>query len=87
MKTVAVTMRVDPQLKAEAEFLCEQMGLTLSTAYTMFLKALVRKGAIPFKVKADSFYSEANQRHLKEAIARVEAGLGEEHELIEDNLG
>lgn len=88
MKTIAVTTRVNPDLKAQAEFLCEQMGLTLSTVYTMMLKAIVRTGSIPFEIKADSFYSEANQRHLKAAIARLEAGEGEEHELIDvDNVG
>ncbi|MCR5560137.1 MAG: type II toxin-antitoxin system RelB/DinJ family antitoxin [Schwartzia sp.] len=83
MKSVAVTMRVNPELKMQAEFLCEQMGLTLSTVYTMMLKAIVRTGSIPFEIKADSFYSEENQKHLKAAIARLEAGEGEEHELIE----
>lgn len=83
MRTVAVTLRVDPDLKEQAEFLCEQMGLTLSSAYTMMLKAIVRTGSIPFEIKADSFYSEENQKHLKAAIARLESGEGEEHELIE----
>ena len=74
MKTVSVTMKIDSELKAQAEVLCEQMGLTLSTVYTMLLKAIVRTGSIPFEIKADSFYSEANQRHL-----RAEAGEGNVH--------
>ena len=77
MKTVSVTMKIDSELKAQAEVLCEQMGLTLSTAYTMLLKAIVRTGSIPFEIKADGFYSEANQRHLRAAIQRLEAGEGE----------
>ena len=40
MKASTLTMRVDPVLKAQAEELCAEMGLTLSTAYTMFLKAM-----------------------------------------------
>ncbi|SEH33786.1 type II toxin-antitoxin system RelB/DinJ family antitoxin [Selenomonas sp. KH1T6] len=76
MKTVSVTMKVDSELKAQAEVLCEQMGLTLSTVYTMLLKAIVRTGSIPFEIRADSFYSEANQRHLRAAIKRLEAGEG-----------
>ena len=79
MKTVSVTMKIDSELKAQAEVLCEQMGLTLSTVYTMLLKAIVRTGSIPFEIKADSFYSEANQRHLGAAIQRLEAGEGNVH--------
>ena len=79
-----VTMRVDPELKYKAEELCESMGLTLSTAYTMFLKAIVRTRSIPFPIVADEpFYSEENQMHLNAAISRLEAGKGKEHELID----
>ena len=72
MKTVSVTMKIDSELKAQAEVLCEQMGLTLSTVYTMLLKAIVR-------IKADSFYSEANQRHLGAVIQRLETCEGNVH--------
>ncbi|MBO6293479.1 MAG: type II toxin-antitoxin system RelB/DinJ family antitoxin [Selenomonas sp.] len=76
MKTVSVTMKIDSELKAQAEVLCEQMGLTLSTVYTMLLKAIVRTGSIPFEIREDSFYSEANQRHLRAAIQRLETCEG-----------
>ena len=84
MKASTLTMRVDPELKAQAEALCEEMGLTLSTAYTMFLKAMVRTRSIPFPITADPFWSEKNQAYLAESIAELNAGRGEEHELIED---
>ena len=79
MKTVSVTMKIDSELKAQAEVLCEQMGLTLSTVYTMLLKAIVRTGSIPFEIRADSFYSEANQRHLGAVIQRLETCEGNVH--------
>ena len=82
MKSVAVTMQVNPELKDQAETICAQIGISLSTVYTMLLKEIVRTGAIPIEIKEDSFYNEANQKHLKAAIARLEAGAGEEHNLI-----
>ena len=51
-KADTVTMRVDPKLKHQAEALCKDMGLTLSTAYPMFLKAIVNTRSIPFPIKA-----------------------------------
>ena len=36
------------------------MGLNMTTAITMFAKAVVRQNKIPFEVTADPFYSEAN---------------------------
>lgn len=51
-KTETVTLRVNPDLKREAEALCADMGLTLSTAYTMLLKAIVHTRSIPFPIRA-----------------------------------
>ena len=84
MKATTMTMRVDPVLKAQAEELFENMGLNLSTAYTLFLKAVVRTKSIPFPITADHFWGKKNQAYLAESIAELEAGNGEEHDLIED---
>lgn len=53
-KTTAVNMRVDADLKHHAEILCENMGLTLSSAFTLLLKAIVRTRSIPFKIEASN---------------------------------
>ncbi|MCR4818336.1 MAG: type II toxin-antitoxin system RelB/DinJ family antitoxin [Fretibacterium sp.] len=83
-KASTVTMRVDESLKRQAEALCEEMGLTLSTAYTMLLKAIVRTRSIPFALQAsDPFYSEVNQACLRESIRELNAGHGMEHDLID----
>lgn len=42
-----------------------------------------KQNKIPFEILADPFYSEENQRHLKKAIAGLEAGKGKPHDLIE----
>lgn len=70
-----MTIRIDADLKRQAEAICEEMGLTMSAAVTIFMKRLVKDRAIPFRVTAgDPFYSEANQRHLQKAAKRMDAG-------------
>lgn len=82
--TGTVTLRLDADLKHQAEIICEEMGLTMSSAITIFIKRLVNDRAIPFQVAAkDPFYSENNLRHLREASKRMDAGEFETHELIE----
>ena len=82
-KSATITLHVDSELNRKAELLCEEMGLTLSTAFTMLLKAIVRTRSIPFRIEADDpFYSAKNQAHLLESISELEAGNGQEHELI-----
>lgn len=84
MATTSVTIRMDENLKKQAEILFEDMGLNMTTAITMFTKAVVRQNKIPFEISADPFYSEENQRHLIKAIKDLETGKGKMHELIED---
>lgn len=83
MATTSVTIRMDENLKRQAEILFEDMGLNMTTAITMFTKAVVRQNKIPFEISADPFYSEENQRHLLKAISDLDAGKGQIHELIE----
>lgn len=69
-----MTIRIDADLKREAESICEEMGLTMSAAVTIFMKRLVKDRAIPFRFTAgDPFYSETNQRHLRAAAERMDA--------------
>ncbi len=84
-KTETITLRVNPELKKEAEALCDDMGLTLSTAYTMLLKAIVHTRSIPFPIQAakDPFWDESNQHCLMESIRELNSGHGKEHELLD----
>lgn len=83
MATTSITIRMDENLKKQAEALFDEMGLNMTTAITMFAKAVVRQNKIPFEIAADPFFSETNQAHLRKAIADLEAGKGQIHELIE----
>lgn len=70
-----MTIRIDADLKRQAESICEEMGLTMSAAIIIFTKRLVKDRAIPFRVTAgDPFYSETNQCHLRAAAKRMDAG-------------
>lgn len=83
MASASITIRMDENLKKQAELLFEDMGLNMTTAFTMFTKAVVRQNKIPFEIVADPFYSEENQKHLRKAISDLEAGKGKPHELVE----
>ena len=83
MATTSVTIRMDEGLKKRVETLFNDMGLNMTTAFTMFAKAVVRQGKIPFEIATDPFWNEANQARLMKSIAQLEAGKGTVHELIE----
>ena len=50
MKNVNVTLRVDEDLKKQAEILFSELGLNLTTAFNIFLRQSVREQQIPFQV-------------------------------------
>lgn len=85
MATTSITIRIDEKLKKQAELLFEDMGLNMTTAITMFAKAVVRQNKIPFEISADPFYSESNIRELERRIADIESGqsIPKEHDIIE----
>ncbi len=50
MKSVNVTFRVDEDLKVQADSLFADLGMSLSTAFTIFLRQSVREQQIPFSI-------------------------------------
>ena len=82
---VNVNFRMDPDLKRSMEEVCAEMGLSMTTAFTIFAKKVSREHRIPFEVSADPFYSESNLRHLESVMQDVKDGKAHfaEHDLIE----
>lgn len=83
--TTQVSFRIDNDLKNDVEKTLAEMGLTLSSAITVFLTKVSREKCIPFEISADPFYSKNNIDHLVRIARRIEDGTANlsEHELIE----
>ena len=65
---VQVSFRVDDDIKKKAERTFNDIGVSMSTAINIYLKAVVRENRIPFELSADPFYSEENMSRLKKSI-------------------
>lgn len=80
-----INLRVDDDIKRSAEKTLNDIGLSMSTAINVFLKAVVRENRIPFELSADPFYSKDNITELERRVAAVRSGKStlKEHELIE----
>ena len=50
-KTAVITVRIEPELKKEAEEVISQVGLTMSQAMTLYLRQIVFRRGIPFELK------------------------------------
>ena len=49
-----LTIPIDPELKAQAKALFDELGLSLSGACNIFLRQAVREGRIPFEITLNS---------------------------------
>lgn len=80
-----VNFRIDDAVKEKAESVCAAMGLTLSSAISIFLTKVANEKRIPFEVAIDPFYSEENMAELERRIQNIRLGKKtlKEHDLIE----
>lgn len=69
-----VNVRMDAGLKREFDKVCNDLGLTMTTAVTILAKKMTREKRIPFEVSMDPFYSESNLAALDHSIQQLKEG-------------
>ena len=63
-----ISCKVDNEVKANAEAIFKALGISMSTAINMFLKAATREEGLPIKTKLNSRkYEEVLLERIKEA--------------------
>ena len=72
-ETINVTIKLDREIKEQAESMFNDFGMNLSTAFNIFARQALRQWRIPFEIH-DPFYSEENQAELKRRIEKIESG-------------
>ena len=66
MESLTLNVRVDANDKKSFEQFCNSVGMNVSTAVNMFIKAVLREQKLPFEVKANTFDNIVYEK-LKEA--------------------
>ena len=74
MTQANVNIRMDDTIKRQFDIICRELGLTMSTAFNIFAKTVVRQSKIPFDLSVDPFFNEYNQKRLRTAIANRDKG-------------
>ena len=72
MATTNISIRMDSDLKSQADALFSELGMNLSTAFNIFVRQSLRDGGIPFEIKMDQPNKETMAAMLEaERIAKV----------------
>ena len=77
----SITIRIDDDVKREAETLFDKLGFSISGAINVFFRQAIRDQAIPFPIRAktaeekyDEYFNPFNLKVLRESIAQAERG-------------
>lgn len=46
----AITLHMEPAMQAQMAAVCDRLGMTPETAFTLFAKAMIRENAMPFQL-------------------------------------
>ena len=71
MANTNINIRMDQNLKAQFEEFCDDVGMSMTTAFTIFAKKVVREYRIPFEIGEDIPNAET-----RKAIEDARKGIG-----------
>jgi DNA-damage-inducible protein J len=78
--TTNLNIRIDEELKRQADAIFSELGLNMSTAINMFLRYSVRYGGIPFELRVEKPNAETlaaindvnNNRNMSKTFTSVD---------------
>jgi DNA-damage-inducible protein J len=75
-ETTNLNIRIDRELKERAEVFFADLGMSMTTAFNIFVRQSLRQGKIPFEIigTVDPFYSAANMRVLEQSVRELHEG-------------
>lgn len=91
MATTNITMRMDEELKAQAEELFSDLGLNMTSAFTIFVKQAIREQRIPFIISRDIPNAETMEAIEEVRQMKQDSSVGKSYtdvdEMVEELLG
>ena len=65
MESLTLNVRVDANDKKSFEQFCNNVGMNVSTAVNMFIKAVLREQKLPFEVRSSAYEEIIYQKPLE----------------------
>ena len=77
MNNTNLTIRIDSNLKKEADNLFKELGINISSAITLFLKQSVREKALPFDVAVKEEKPSREIKNIEDGKSKLYDNLDE----------
>ncbi len=81
-----MSLRIDSNLKQRFDVLCDEFGLSNTSALMLFIKAVVRECRIPFEVKTESVEEVRRKARLSYERMRADAAAAGMQDLSLDEI-
>jgi len=81
MSQTNISVRIDNNLKKQFDNLCDELGLTMSTLITVFIKKTVREQGVPFAISLND-YNHKTQKAIEDAENGI--GLSKAYDNVDD---
>ena len=86
MSQTTMSIRIDSNLKQRFDALCDEFGLSTTSALMLFIKAVVRECRIPFEVKTESIEEIRRKARLSYERMRADAEAAGMQDLSLDEI-
>jgi DNA-damage-inducible protein J len=73
MGAVNVTIRVDEDTKREFDAFCAGVGMNITTAIHLYMKAVIRTRELPFPITDVAIAKSPNKQALRNAFTKAQA--------------
>lgn len=86
MANINVNIRMDEDLKHQFEAFCADMGMTMTTAFTIFARKAVREYRIPFEISGEVPNAETVEAIKEVQRMKADPSLGRTYANAEDMM-
>jgi len=66
-----ITIRIDDEVKRDAETLFDKLGMSMSGAINVFFRQAIREQAIPFSIRAKTAEEKYNEYFTPQVVERI----------------
>ncbi len=87
MANTSINIRMDADLKRQFEAFCADMGMTMTTAFTIFAKKAVREYRIPFEISGDIPNAETMEAIQEVKQMKSNPSLGKTYNDVNQMMG
>lgn len=87
MANTSINIRMDADLKRQFEAFCADMGMTMTTAFTIFAKKAVREYRIPFEISGDIPNAETLEAIQEVKQMKSNPSLGKTYNDVNQMMG